>query len=138
MPRVPRERVIRIAEFRSRLRSFLRHSERRCLSLGLTPQRFLLLLMIDGSPDGSRRARLTDLARRLELERNTVTELCARAEEAGLIARETSALDRRVVYLRLTGEGDRLLQRALGETDDARRELMDAFELLSDAFRTAS
>ena len=137
MARVPRERVIRIAAFRSQLRSFLRHTERRCLSLGLTPQRFVLLLLIDGAPDGSRRASFTDLATRLELERNTVTELCARAEEAGLIVRERSALDKRVVYLRLTKEGDRLLQRALAETDDARRELLEAFESLADAFRAA-
>ena len=137
MARTALERIIRIAEFRSQLRSFLRHSERRCLSLGLTPQRFLLLLMIDGTPDGSRRARFTDLAARLQLERNTVTELCARAEEAGLIVRELSALDRRVVYLRLTKEGDRLLQRALAETDDVRRELLDAFALLADAFHAA-
>ena len=137
MARVPLERVIRIAAFRSQLRSFLRHSERRCLSLGLTPQRFVLLLLIDGAPDGSRRASFTDLAARLELERNTVTELCARAEEAGLIAREGSAVDKRVVYLRLKKDGDRLLQRALAETDDVRRELLEAFELLADAFRTA-
>ena len=137
MARVPLERVIRIAAFRSQLRSFLRHSERRCLSLGLTPQRFVLLLLIDGAPDGSRRASFTDLAARLELERNTVTELCARAEEAGLIVREPSSLDKRVVYLRLTKEGDRLLQRALAETDDARRELLEAFESLADAFRAA-
>lgn len=137
MARTPLERIIRIAEFRSQLRSFLRHSERRCRSLGLTPQRFLLLLLIDGTPDGSRRAHFTDLAARLQLERNTVTELCARAEEAGLIVREASALDKRVVYLRLTKEGDRLLQRALAETDDARRELLEAFESLADAFRAA-
>jgi DNA-binding MarR family transcriptional regulator len=137
MARVPLQRVIRIATFRSQLRSFLRHSERRCLSLGLTPQRFVLLLLIDGAPDGSRRASFTDLAARLELERNTVTELCARAEEAGLIVREPSALDLRVVSLRLTKEGDRLLQRALAETDDARRELLEAFESLADAFRAA-
>lgn len=137
MARVPLERVIRIAAFRSQLRSFLRHSERRCLSLGLTPQRFVLLLLIDGAPDGSRRASFTDLAARLELERNTVTELCARAEEAGLVVRERSALDKRVVYLRLTREGDRLLQRALAETDDARRELLEAFDSLADAFRAA-
>jgi len=135
--RVPLQRVIRIAAFRSQLRSFLRHSERRSLSLGLTPQRFLLLLMIDGSPDGSRRASFTDLAARLQVERNTVTELCARAEEAGLIAREASELDRRVVYLRLTDEGDRLLQRALAETDAVRRELLDAFERLAETFRAA-
>jgi len=59
MARVPLQRVIRIATFRSQLRSFLRHSERRCLSLGLTPQRFVLLLLIDGAPDGSRRATRT-------------------------------------------------------------------------------
>ena len=134
---IPLDRIIRIAEFRARLRSFLRHSERICRNWGLTPQRYLLLLMIKGAPDRSKRASFTDIAERLRLERNTVTELVGRAEQAGLIEREPSTLDQRVVYLRLTAEGDRRLCGALLDSDRIRHELLRSFEALSDAIKTA-
>ena len=130
-------RIVKIADFRARLTSFLRHSERICAKWDLTPQRYLLLLTIKGAPDGDERMSFTQIAERLQLERNTVTELCARAEQAGLIRREPSAIDQRVVYLRLTREGERRLRGALLETDDLRRELAGAFEELRDSFETA-
>src|SRR5437763_15681819 len=103
---MPLERIMRIAEFRASLRSFLRHSARVCASWELTPPRYLLLLMIKGARSGEARISFTALAERLQLERNTVTELCARAEEAGLVRREPSPDDGRGVDLRLTEEGE--------------------------------
>ena len=47
------EDFIAVAEFRAALRTFLRQSERVARQSGLTPQRYLLLLMIKGTPDGS-------------------------------------------------------------------------------------
>ena len=47
------EEAARVAEFRSALRRFLRITERNARSAGLTPQRYLLLLMIKGAPDHS-------------------------------------------------------------------------------------
>jgi DNA-binding MarR family transcriptional regulator len=140
---VPLERVLRIAEFRANLRSFLRHSERVCARWDLTPQRYLLLLMIKGAPSGDQRITFTELADRLQLERNTVTELCARAERIGLIRRKPSQTDQRVVYLHLTKEGERRLQGALHESDELRRDLATAFDTLHQSFagalrRTAS
>ena len=44
--------VITVAEFRAALRKFLRRSELVADSCGLTPQRYLLLLMIKGASDG--------------------------------------------------------------------------------------
>ena len=41
--------VVQVAEFRTALRQFLRRSERVARQAGLTPQRYLLLLMIKGS-----------------------------------------------------------------------------------------
>src|ERR671936_153223 len=103
------EDVARVAEFRAALRTFLRKSERIARDSGLTPQRHLLLLMIKGAPDGTEKSTVTELADRLQLAQSTVTELVRRAEEVGLVMRETSSLDGRVAYIRLTQEGERRL-----------------------------
>src|SRR5712691_13034305 len=103
--------VIAVAEFRAALRQFLRRSERVARRSGLTPQRYMLLLMIKGAPGGSEKSTVTELSERLQLAQSTVTELVRRAEDAGLIEREQSASDGRVVYLRLTREGERRLER---------------------------
>lgn len=114
------------AAFRASLRRFERTSEQIGLERGLTPRRYLLLLMIKGSPDGSERATVSELAERLQLAQHTVTELVARAEEAGLVTREASARDGRVCYLRLTKEGEHRLARAFIDLDTERRRLMAA------------
>ena len=106
---VSAEEAMIVAAFRSALRSFLRSSEQIARANRLTPQRHLLLLMIKGAPDGSETATVTDLVERLELAQSTVTELVTRSVDAGLIARESSASDGRVTYLRLTDEGERRL-----------------------------
>ncbi len=65
--------------------------------------------MVKGAPDGSERATITELAQRMQLAQTTVTELVRRAVEVGLLARERSSTDARVMYLRLTEEGERRL-----------------------------
>src|SRR3954451_23582142 len=85
--------VIAVAEFRAALRHFLRQSERIARQCGLTPQRYLLLMMIKGAPNGSEQSTVTELAERLQLAQSTVTELVRRAEETGLVEREQSASD---------------------------------------------
>jgi DNA-binding MarR family transcriptional regulator len=102
--------VIAVAEFRAALRQFLRRSERVARLSGLTPQRHLLLLMIKGAPGGDEQSTVTQLSERLQLAQSTVTELVRRAEDAGLLEREQSESDGRVVYLRLTKEGERRLE----------------------------
>src|SRR5216110_1595659 len=107
--RVQVDDVIAAAEFRAALRRFLRRSERIARQSGLTPQRYLLLLMIKGAPDGSEQSTVTELAGRLQLAQSSVTELVSRAEETGLLEREASQTDARVAHLRLTPEGERRL-----------------------------
>ena len=102
---------IALAGLRSALRVFMRQTEQTARRSGLTPQRHLLLLMIKGAPDGSERSTVTELSERLQLAQSTVTELVRRAEDAGLLEREQSESDGRVVYLRLTPEGERRLER---------------------------
>jgi DNA-binding MarR family transcriptional regulator len=78
------------------------------------------------------------LANALSLSPNTVTELPTRAEEAGLVRREPSDEDLRVVYLTVTAEGERRLLGAIAESDLHRQELRTAFDALTATFRSAS
>jgi DNA-binding MarR family transcriptional regulator len=114
------------AEFRVALEGFLQRTERVAREVGITPRWYLLLLLIKGAPDLSERSTVTDLARRLGLAQSTVTELVRRAERAGLLEREPSATDARVVYLRLTPEGERRLAQAFESLTSGRRALRDA------------
>jgi DNA-binding MarR family transcriptional regulator len=122
--------AIRAADFRAALRSFQRASERIARANALTPQRYLLLLMIKGAPDGSERTTVGELTERLQLGQSTVTELVNRAEEAGLIGRATSASDGRVVHLSLTAEGERRLAASFTSLESERRQLRQAFRHL--------
>ena len=126
------EEAARVAHFRVALRRFDSETElvaRRC---GLTPRWYLLLLLIKGAPDLSERATVTDLAERLSLAQSSVTELVARAEQAGLVEREQSGADARVTFLRLTADAERRLADAFRNLASERRSLRDAIADLDD------
>jgi DNA-binding MarR family transcriptional regulator len=120
---------LQVAEFRSALRRFLRQSETVARRAGLTPQRYLLLLMVKGAPDGSETSTVTELSERLQLAQSTVTELVGRAEQAGLLLRRPSEIDGRVAHVCLTEEGERRLALAFttldGERDTLRAAILD-------------
>ena len=120
------EEAARVAEFRVALRRFLHGTERVAREVGITPRWYLLLLLIKGAPDLSERSTVTELAARLRLAQSSVTELVARAEQAGLVRREPSSDDGRVVYLRLTAEGEELLGQAFESLAAERRALREA------------
>jgi DNA-binding MarR family transcriptional regulator len=124
---IPTSDIVAVAEFRAALRAFLRRTERIARQSGLTPQRYLLLLMVKGAPDGSEQSTVTELAERLQLAQSTVTELVSRAEETGLIEREQSHTDARVAHLRLTEEGERRLMLAFTGLATERSNLRNAF-----------
>jgi DNA-binding MarR family transcriptional regulator len=124
------DEALLVAEFRTALRRFLRSSELTARAHGLTPQRYLLLLMIKGAPDRSERATVTQLSQRLHLAQNSVTELVARSVEAGLVEREPSPDDARVSYLRVSAEGERRLRDTLNALAGERRALRQAIEAL--------
>jgi DNA-binding MarR family transcriptional regulator len=118
--------VARVAEFRVALRRFLHGTERVAREVGITPRWYLLLLLIKGAPDLKERSTVTELAARLRLAQSSVTELVARAEQAGLVRRERSSDDGRVVYLRLTAEGEERLAQAFEGLAAERRALREA------------
>lgn len=122
MTELPDE-YVRVADFRSALRRFLRRTEKVARASGLTPQRYLLLLMIKGARDGREQSTVTELADRLQLAQSTVTELVSRAEEVGLVTREPSGLDGRVAHVRLTAEGERRLAQAFTDLEAERQHL---------------
>jgi DNA-binding MarR family transcriptional regulator len=109
------------AALRGALRKFLRQSERIAREEGLTPSRYLLL-MIKASNDG--RSTVTELADRMQLTQSTVTELVTRAETAGLIEREQSPDDARVFWLRLSPDGEERLARAVARNGRERHRLI--------------
>ncbi len=74
---------------------------------------------------------MTDLADRMQLAQSTVTELVSRAEEIGLVSRETSRDDARVANLRLTTEGERRLLDSFRGLATERAQLRDAVSQLS-------
>jgi DNA-binding MarR family transcriptional regulator len=123
MPKPTLDEFKEVAEFRAALQHFLRESERVTARLGLTSQRYLLLLMVKGARDGTERATVGELSDRLQLAQHTVSELVGRAVKAGLIRREVSTEDRRFVYLSLTPSGERRLARSFSDLGKERRAL---------------
>jgi DNA-binding MarR family transcriptional regulator len=120
------------AELRAALRRFSRTSERIAREAGLTPRRYLLLLMIKGAADGSQCSTVTQLADRLQLTQSTVTELVRRAEDAGLIRREPSPDDGRVSLLRVSLSGEQRLAQVVGALGPERRELIQLLGRLAE------
>jgi DNA-binding MarR family transcriptional regulator len=133
---IPLDRVKRIAAFRAALRTFLAQIEQASRTAGLTPRWYLMLLLIKGAPDGQERLSFSELAETLKLSPNSVSELAVRVEQAGLVERERSSDDRRVVYLRLTEEGERRLTKAIADTEGDRRQLAFALRDLIDLYET--
>jgi DNA-binding MarR family transcriptional regulator len=78
--------------------------------LGVTYPQYLVLLVL-WEEDGATVGRL---GARLHLDSGTLTPLLKRLEAAGLVRRERSAQDERVVQIYLTPAGRRLRERAEG------------------------
>jgi len=99
-----------LAEFRYRLRRFLRFSEEVSRESGITPLQYQLMLQIKGFP-GRDWATIGELAERLQAKHHGVVALVSRCESLGLVQRQASASDLRRVEIRLTPEGERCATR---------------------------
>src|SRR4051795_7938897 len=129
----PDGELVRAANFRSELRRFLSRSEKVAAGVGLTPQRYDLLLQLKAADNGQ--TTVTELGKRLHLRQTAVTELVKRAEEAGLLRRSRSDADRRVYLPELTEEGDRLVPRVYTSLRRDRVAFARAFEELDLHFK---
>lgn len=99
----------RIADFRHALRKFLFFSEQAAAAESLKPQQHQALLVIRGRPAGT--TTVGALAERLCVKHHTAVGLVQRLEMAGLVDKQPSAHDRRVMVLQLTAEGSARLER---------------------------
>ena len=98
----------RVALFRYELRRFLRFSEQAARAYGVTPQQHQLLLAVAGfAKDGS--ATISELAEFLQERHNAVVGLVERAAKRGLVRKERSSSDQRVVRVSLTPLGTKVL-----------------------------
>jgi DNA-binding MarR family transcriptional regulator len=77
---------------------------------GLTINDFEVLLHLSGGPEPAMRR--VDLASSVLLTPSGITRLLDGLERAGFVTREACPTDRRVVYAKLTPEGDEKLQAA--------------------------
>jgi len=108
MPRLTRRDFERLLEFRVALRRFQRWSEDQAQAAGLTHVQHQLLVAIKGHP-GDKPPTVGDLADYLLLRPHSTVELVDRAEAAGLVDRIPDLDDGRVVRVRLTAAGDRIV-----------------------------
>lgn len=99
-----------LTDFRYALRGFMRFSEAEAENVGLTAQHYQALLVLRGWPE-DQRVTINDLAQQLLIRHNSAVGLVDRLRKQGLIAREAAPHDGRVVHLRLTAKGERVLGR---------------------------
>jgi DNA-binding MarR family transcriptional regulator len=99
----------RLLGFRTDLRRFLRWSEEQARAAGITPAQHQLLLAVKGHA-GPVAPTIGEAAEYLCAHHNSVVELADRAERLGYVERERDGDDHRVVRLRLTSEGERLIR----------------------------
>lgn len=104
-------------------------------------------LLVLGMAD--RRLPMQSVARRVAYSSGGFSNAVSRMVRDGLVVREEDAADRRLVYLRITPAGERLLDRVLAEyeqhldwrlrgaTAAQRRALLKSIRLLMEAFRAA-
>jgi DNA-binding MarR family transcriptional regulator len=98
-----------LAEFRYRIRQFLRGSDAAAEEAGLEPRQYQMLLAIRGLAPGEA-ATIRTLAERLFLRHHSAVELIDRLEAKGYVVRTRNSEDRRQVLVSLLPRGERLLE----------------------------
>jgi len=117
-----------LSEFRYQLRRFLHFSETAAKDAGLTPLQYLLMLHVRGFPNRDW-ATVNELADRLQMKHHGVVALLTRCEEIGLVRRQKSTTDRRVVEIHLQEKGAAQLERLAALHDAELRSLSGTFQV---------
>ncbi len=111
-----------LAEFRYRIRRFLRFSERAAREAGIEPQQHQLMLAVKGMPDGAQ-ATISEMAERLQIQHHSTVELVDRLATRGFVSRKRGSEDRRQVIVQLTAKGEKLLRDlSMHHRDELREE----------------
>jgi DNA-binding MarR family transcriptional regulator len=120
-----------LAEFRYQIRRYLRYMEEKARARSFNPQQYQLLLAIEGLPE-RQTPTIKTVAERMQLNHNTTVGLVDRCERRGLLRRERTGLDRRVVTLVLTPAGKRMMQE---QASASRAELQEIGPILFSSLR---
>lgn len=107
---VDKPQLERLSLFRYELRRFLRSNEDAARDAGITAQQYQLLLHTQGFA-GREWASIGELAQRLQTQPHAAVTMVTRCEEAGLVRRQPSDVDGRLVEVHLTAKGRHCLQR---------------------------
>jgi DNA-binding MarR family transcriptional regulator len=87
---------------------------------GLSLALWEVLVILSLTPE--MRLRMADVTGRMLVSKSNVTQLIDKLERAGMVTRESSASDRRVVYARLTPKGTEAVRRGGDIFNSAARE----------------
>lgn len=128
MPRLTKSDFETLAEFRFQMRRFERFSELAAQGAGITPQQYLLLLQIKGTP-GRQWSTVGELAHRLQVQPHAAVTLVNRCGALGLVERRPDASDRRQVQVRLLPPGEALLQQLAALHRAELKSLQGVFEV---------
>jgi len=135
---VVKARLGKLAEFRYLQRRFLSFSEGVCGEAGISAQQYQLMQVIAALPEG-KAASITYIAERMFLRHNSAVELVDRAVRANMVRRESDEDDLRRSLVRMTPEGEELLDRLvlahLAYLDTNGAEVMRSMELLLESGR---
>ncbi|HEU4340363.1 MAG TPA: MarR family transcriptional regulator [Candidatus Binatia bacterium] len=99
-----------MAEFRYRIRCFLRFSETAARQAGIEPQQHQLLMAVKGLP-AQMKPTIGVLAERMQLQHHSTVELIDRLVDRGFLCRLRSTDDRRQVLVKLTHDGEVFLEK---------------------------
>lgn len=127
-----KQRFEALSDFRFRLRCFLRFSEDAARDEGITVLQYQLMLHTQGFPD-RQWATIGEIAERLQAQPHGVVALVSRCEEAGLVKRKASAVDRRQVEVHLLAAGRKKLARLAIQHADELSKLASAVRSASRA-----
>jgi DNA-binding MarR family transcriptional regulator len=126
-----------LAELRYQIRKFQHFSEQAARGAKLEPQQHQLLLAIKGLPEG-RRARIGELAERMQIQHHSAVELVNRLAARGFVRRQRSPEDGRAVLLEVTSKGEAVLQQlSLDHSVELRTQGPVLVAALNLAMRTA-
>ncbi len=120
-----------LAAFRARLREFVAFSDRASATVGMTQQQYQALLALK-THSGAEPLTISGLAALLLIKHHSAVGMVDRLEKQGIVRREPSLRDRRVVGVRLTTRGSRAIGRvAKIHRDELRRIAPDFVRIFS-------
>lgn len=106
--------------------TFQRRTEEITARNRLTPQRYLLLLLLRAREIEEQATSIGSLIGPLQMSQSSVTRLVQGAVRAGLVVTTTDPRDQRRQHLALTGEGRRRFELAFSELGPERSALSEA------------